>query len=183
MAFSLVIFWALALTGRAVFGPTAPRPVLPLLGLTVIYSIFVGGSYLYAGLPVYVPLILMGLLACFGAWRSWHTLARDGQYMGVALLFLSPLILLALVVNEPLWDDFTHWLVSAQYLIWEGHLPTADSPVLNHSHQSYPYARALLHAWVDRNLGDFNITVQGVFNIFFASTLFIMGAPMAELFT
>jgi hypothetical protein len=173
LAFSLVIFWALALTGRAVFGPAAPRPVLPLLGLTVIYSLFVGGSYLYASLPVYVPLILMGLLACFGAWRSWHTLARDSQYMGVALLFLSPLILLALVVNEPMWDDFTHWLVSAQYLIREGHLPTADSPVLNHTHQSYPYARALLHAWVDRHLGDFNITVQGVFNIFFASTLLL----------
>ncbi|MDC3286231.1 hypothetical protein OAV67_01070 [Alphaproteobacteria bacterium] len=115
----------------------------------------------------------MGMLACFGVWRSRQTFAQDSLYMGVALLFLSPLIFLALVVNEPLWDDFTHWLVSAQYLIREGHLPTADSPVLNHSHQSYPYARALLHAWVDRTLGDFNITVQGVFNIFFGSTLLL----------
>jgi hypothetical protein len=173
LAVSLVIFWALALSGRAVFGPAAPRPVLSLLGLTVIYGLFVVGSYLYPGLSVYAPLILMAVLACFGFWRSRHIFTQDSLYMAVALVLVSPLILLALVVNEPLWDDFTHWLVSAQYLIREGHLPTADSVVLNHAHPSYPYARALLHAWVDGVLGSFNITIQGVFNIFFASTLLL----------
>ena len=72
LAVSLVIFWALALSGRAVFGPAAPRPVLSLLGLTVIYGLFVVGSYLYPGLSVYAPLILMAVLACFGLWRSRH---------------------------------------------------------------------------------------------------------------
>ena len=173
LAFSLVIFWALALTGRAVFGPAAPRPVLPLLGLTVIYSLFVVSSYFHPGLSIYAPLILMAVLACLGLWRSRDIIVKDSLYMGIALMLMSPLILLALVVNEPLWDDFTHWLVSAQYLIREGHLPTADSIVLNHSHPSYPYARALLHAWVDRVSSGFNITVQGVFNIFFASSLLL----------
>ena len=172
-AASFIIFWALALSARAVFGPTAPRPVLPLLGLTVIYSLFVVSSYLYVGLSIYAPLILMVLLACVGLWRSRYVLVQDSIYMVVALILVSPLILLALVVNEPLWDDFTHWLVSAQYLIREGHLPTFDSIVINHSHPSYPYARALLHAWVDGVSGGFNITVQGVFNIFFVSSLLL----------
>ena len=168
-----IIFWALNLAGRAIFGVAAPRAVLALLGLTVIYALFVIGSFLSPGLSIQLPLILLGLLTIFGAWRSRDIFLQDSLYMIAALMLVSPLILLALVVNEPLWDDYTHWLVSAKFLVREGHLPTADNVVLNHSHPSYPYARALLHAWVNGVAGGFSINVQGLFNIFFASTLLL----------
>jgi hypothetical protein len=57
-AASFIIFWVLALLAWAVFGPAAPRPVLPLLGLTVIHSLFVVSSYLYAGLSIYAHALL-----------------------------------------------------------------------------------------------------------------------------
>ncbi len=173
LSLGFMIFWALNLAGRAVFGVAAPRAVLAILGLTVIYALFVIGSFLSPGLSIQLPLFLLGLLAIFGAWRSRNIVLQDSFYMMAALMFVSPLILLALVVNEPLWDDYTHWLVSAQFLIREGHMPTADTVVVNNSHPSYPYARALLHAWVNGISGGFSINVQGLFNIFFASTLLL----------
>ena len=57
-AASFIIFWVLALLAWAVFGPAAPRPVLPLLGLTVIHSLFVVSSHLYAGLSIYAHALL-----------------------------------------------------------------------------------------------------------------------------
>ena len=173
MGLSFVLFWALWLSGRATFGVAAPRAVLPILGLTIIYVLFIIGSTISPGLSLTMPLLLLAVLAAIGLWRSRYIALQDAVYLVAALLFVSPLILLALVVNEPMWDDFTHWLVSAQYLFREGHLPTRDNMILNSSHPSYPYARALLHAWVNGVSGEFTINVQGLFNIFFASTLLL----------
>lgn len=170
------VFWLLILSGRGIFGSRAPLPILPLLSLTVVYVFFVMGSVLAPGLSIHIPLYLLFGLACVGVFRSSRRqFLSDAFDVSVGLMMMGPLIWLALVVNQAQWDDYTHWLVSAQYLLQEGHLPTADTPVLNHSHPSYPWARAMLHAWVNSQTGSLTINVQGVFNILFASTLLLWG--------
>ena len=83
-----------------------------------------------------------------------------------------PLTALAIVVHEPLWDDMTHWLVSAQFLFRQNHLPTDSHPIVNSSQAIYPYARAMLHAWVNSANGNFTINVQGIFNCLFLASTF-----------
>ena len=169
---AVVIFFALHFVGRAVLGGRAPSPILPMIGLAVIYCAFVAASYLLPGLPLIAPFLLLVVLAGIGFFRCRKTWIVDSTNLAISVLAGMPLTALAIVVYEPLWDDMTHWLVSAQFLFRQSHLPTADEPIINSSHAIYPYARAMLHAWVNSVNGNFTVNVQGIFNCLFLSSTF-----------
>ena len=173
---SVGLFWLLTLAGRGLLGEKAPLPVLALASLTVVYFFFVIGSLLLSGFSVYFPIIPMVVLATISFFRTpFHVLLRDTGHSAAALLILSPMIWLAIVVNQATWDDYSHWLVSAQYLLHKGHLPLAEIPVFNHSHPSYPWARSLIHAWVNSYTGSLSINVGSLFNVLFSGTLLLWG--------
>ena len=169
---AVVIFFALHFVGRAVLGGRAPSPILPTIGLAVIYCAFVAASYLLPGLPLIAPFLLLVVLAGIGFFRCRKTWIVDSTNLAISVLAGMPLTALAIVVYEPLWDDMTHWLVSAQFLFRQSHLPTAVEPIINSSHAIYPYARAMLHAWVNSVNGNFTVNVQGIFNCLFLSSTF-----------
>ena len=169
---AVVIFFALHFVGRAVLGGRAPSPILPTIGLAVIYCAFVAASYLLPGLPLIAPFLLLVVLAGIGFFRCRKTWIVDSTNLAISVVAGMPLTALAIVVYEPLWDDMTHWLVSAQFLFRQSHLPTAVEPIINSSHAIYPYARAMLHAWVNSVNGNFTVNVQGIFNCLFLSSTF-----------
>ena len=174
--YSLAIFMFLTIAGRGLLGKKAVLPILPIASLTFIYFIFVIGSVLNSGLSVYSPILILAFFSIIAVVRApLQIIVRDILYSGIALFFVSPLIWLALVVNQGQWDDYTHWLVSAQYLLREGHLPVAETIVLNHSTPSYPWARAMLHAWVNSQTTSFSFNVQPLFNVLFCSSLLLWG--------
>ena len=175
---SVLLFWLLICAGRGLLGKKAHLPILPLCSLTSVYFFFVLGSVLSPGFSVFIPFFLLLILACVGLLRVPIGLTlSDMGYSVLGLLILSPLIWLALVINQAQWDDYTHWLVSARYLFKAGHLPVSEIPVLNHSTPSYPWARAMLHAWVNSQISDFSFKIQPLFNLLFASSL-LMWAPV-----
>ena len=170
---AFLIFVCLHFTGRAVLGPKAFAPIMPIIGLSAIYFSFVALSYVLPGLSLLIPFILLIFLVFIGVLRSSDVWRDDLISLIMGVLVCAPLLALAVVVNEPLWDDMTHWLVFAQYLSKETHLPVAGVPIINNSHPMYPYARAMLHAWVNIAQGQFTINVQGVFNCLFLSSTFL----------
>jgi len=169
---ALVIFFALHFVGRAVLGGRAPTPILPVIGLAVVYFAFVAGSYLVPGLSLIAPFLLLILLAGTGVVRHREGWLSDFTHLATSVAVGMPLTALAIVVYEPLWDDMTHGLVSSQFLFRHHHLPTATEPIVNSSHAIYPYARAMLHAWVNSVNGDFTVNVQGIFNCLFLASTF-----------
>jgi hypothetical protein len=178
---SLVIYTALLFAGRAITNTRAPLAVQPAIGLTAVYAFFVVGSFASTGFSIWFPFGLLVALAALGIWRRRRYLFEELTHIAFSIIFLLPLCLLAVVVNNPMWDDFSQWLPSAQYLFREGHFPTLAEPALNHAAQSYPYSRALLHAWVNSFTGDFTINVQGLFNILFASSLLLWAEPLTTM--
>lgn len=173
---SILLFWSLTLAGRGLLGEKAPLPVLALAALTVIYFFFVIFSLLLPGFSVYFPIIpMVGLVVASFIRIPFKVFIRDTGQTAAALLILSPLIWLAIVVNQATWDDYSHWLVSAHYLLHEGHLPLAEMPVLNHGSPSYPWARSMLHAWVNTYNGSISINVGSLFNVLFSGTLLLWG--------
>jgi hypothetical protein len=165
-------FVLLQLGGRGLLGRQASLPTLSVCSLTAIYFFFVIGSYVYTAFSASIPMILLCILAVVGILRAGlHLIAQDLLYMAIPVLILFPLIWLATVINQAQWDDYTHWLVSANYLLTHDHLPTFEKPVINHSHPTYPWARAMLHSWVNKFSDGFTINVQPIFNVLFSSTL------------
>lgn len=169
----LLVFLMLHFAGRAVTGPKGFAPTMPLIGLVLVYSVFVLGSLAFSKFSIFFPFYGLIALTAIGLARARSEIVMDAMMVCVGVLITFPLIVLALGVNEPLWDDMTHWLVAGQYLFREGHLPTLDLPALNHVHPIYPWARALLHAWVANFNFGFTINVSGVFNCLFMSSTFL----------
>ena len=171
-AAALIIFFALHFAGRAVLGARVHSPILPMIGLAVVYYAFVAASYLSSGLSLIAPFLLLLALAGIGFVRCREVWLSDIVHLATSVLVGMPLTALAILVYEPLWDDMTHWLVSAQFLFRQHHLPTEIQPIVNSSHAIYPYARAMLHAWVNSVNGNFTVNVQGIFNCLFLASTF-----------
>lgn len=177
---SIIVYVGLFFAGRAFTGPKPIQAVQVLIGLLALYIFFVTGSVISAGFSVLNTLFFFILLTMVGVWRSKSFLFEDCRSIAISIAFVTPLLWLALVKNNPLWDDYSHWLPSAQFLFNYGHLPTLQEPVINNAHPSYPYARALIHTFVNLGMDTFIMNVQGVFNILFASSLLLWAKPLLQ---
>lgn len=178
---SIIVYVGLFFAGRAFTGPKAIQAVQVFIGLLALYIFFVTGSVISAGFSALNTLFFLILLTLIGVWRSKSFLFEDCKSLAISIAFVAPLLCLALVKNNPLWDDYSHWLPSAQFLFNHGHLPTLQEPVINNAHPSYPYARALIHTFVNLGMENFLMNVQGVFNILFASSLLLWAKPLLQL--
>ncbi len=169
----LVIYLMLHFTGRAVLGSKGFAPCMPLIGLAAIYILLVIGSLLIFEFQTLILFFFFTLTTIVGVVRSKTQIKHDLGLLASSLLVATPMLMLATVSNEPLWDDMTHWLVGAQYIFREGHLPTSELPAINHVHPIYPWARAMLHAWANTVNSKFSINPGGIFNVMFFSSLFL----------
>ena len=68
------------------------------------------------------PFLLLLALAGIGFVRCREAWLSDSVNLATSVAVGMPLTALAIVVYEPLWDDMTHWLVSAQFLFEQNHL-------------------------------------------------------------
>ena len=181
IALTILIFICLFFSGRAITGPRAIQPIQAFIGLLTVYLFFIFNSALFTGFLVIYALIFLLFLTCVGLWKCREHLLSDSLTLASSIMFIAPLLWLAVVNNNPLWDDYTHWLPSAQYLLKYGHLPTLQEPVINHATPAYPYSRALLHTFVNLGTDKLMMNVQGLFNILFASSLLLWAGPFLAI--
>ncbi len=181
IALSILVFLCLFFAGRAVTGSKTLQAIQIFIGLLAVYVFFIIGSVFSAGFSVINALVFLILLSLIGIWRSRKIIWEESIFLFFSIAFVTPLLWLAVVLNNPQWDDYSHWLPSAQFLLNYGHLPTLQEAVINNAHPSYPYARALLHTWVNLGMGNFVMNVQGVFNVLFASSLLLWAKPILHL--
>jgi hypothetical protein len=181
IALSILVFLCLFFAGRAVTGPKTLQAIQIFIGLLAVYVFFIIGSVFSAGFSVINALVFLILLSLIGVWRCKNSLVDDLISLAFSIAFVTPLLWLAVVMNNPQWDDYTNWLPSAQFLFKHGHLPTLQEPVINHATPSYPYSRAMLHTFVNLSMGSFIMNVQGVFNVLFASSLLLWAKPLIKI--
>jgi hypothetical protein len=114
---------------------------------------------------VLLALVLIALL--------WSRAARIplalGEWGRLVLLSL-PLLLVVCPMQPSQWDELSHWLPNARYLLDIQHFPGAGRPASVSVHAGYPYAMPLAVYWVamaDRVIGIKNwaMGTAPVFNV------------------
>lgn len=173
LIFSIATYVLLFLAGRAVLKQNSPIALYAPVGLAVSYSFFIFFSLFFAKFSALGPFYAVVCLAVFGCVKRKKGLKFEITLLSVSMAMLAPLIYLAVINNNPLWDDFTNWLPPARYLFEYNHLPTLDNPDVTHVTKTYPFLRAMFHAWVAKFSGTFNLNVQGVLNMLLAGSFLV----------
>jgi len=108
----------------------------------------------------------LGLLAVAGAavalWRR-QTLAPAG--LGRMALLALPLVALAATMRPSQWDEFSHWLEAADYLLRTDGFPGPGRPPMGGDYPAYPYGFPLLHYLAGRIGGGLIETTGPVVNL------------------
>jgi hypothetical protein len=173
LIFSITTYLLLFLAGRAVLKQNSPVALYAPVGLAISYLFFIFFSLVFNKFSATVPFYAMICVALLGCLKRKKGLKFEIKLFSVSLTMLVPLIYLAVINNNPLWDDFTNWLPPARYLLEYNHLPTLDNQDVTHVTQSYPFLRAMFHAWVAKFLGTFNLNIQGVLNMLLAGSFLL----------
>lgn len=181
LIFSITTYLLLFLAGRAVLKRDSPIALYAPVGLAVSYLFFIFCSLFFAKFSATVPFYAVVCFAAFGCLKRKKGLKFELALFSVSIAMLLPLIYLAVINNNPLWDDFTNWLPPARYLFEYNHLPTLDIPDVTHVTQTYPFLRAMFHAWVAKFSGTFNLNVQGVLNMLLAGSFLVWAHELKKV--
>lgn len=173
LMFSISTYLVLFLAGRAILHQNSPIALNAPAGLAVGYSFFIVLSLFFPEFNVTLPFYAVFFLAVVGCFKRMKGLKFEMMMFSTSLAMLAPLIYLSVINNNPLWDDFTNWLPPARYVSEFSYLPTLDNPDLTRSTLNYPFSRAMFHAWIAKFSGEFNLNVQGVLNMLFASSFLL----------
>jgi hypothetical protein len=180
VAVGLVLWIGLAgigylVTGRdrlveanAFFGWAAVSALFTIIGVVI------PGSFLILS-------IVVGLLALAGialALKRGDGLFISGSWR-IAVL-ASPLLLIAGAMDPSQWDEFSHWLPAARFLIASNGFPTADHTFEGFA--GYPYAWPFLMYLGGRLAGGFLNNVGYQLNVLMLLTFALFALRMAFAF-
>lgn len=130
----------------------------------VIFTFTLAGSLgITRFTAVALCLALAGLIAGIAVWRRDKRLAAAGTLQIV--LLAAPLIAIATSMIPTQWDEFTHWLPNARYLLEFDSVPRADLPENPAVMESYPYAIPLVMFMASRLLGYMAVNASAIFSL------------------
>ena len=80
---------------------------------------------------------------------------QDGEGLWRVIVLTAPLFLLIVGMTASQWDEFSHWLPNAAYLIHYDGFPASDKPPSPSGLPGYPYGTALITYMTSRLTGVF----------------------------
>lgn len=152
--------------GAWVGGPARRVEADLIYGWAVVILVFtVAGSLGITRFTIVAALLgCAALVAGLAAWRRDRRLLPAGAAR-IALLAL-PLIAIATTMIPTQWDEFTHWLPNARYLLEFDSVPRADLPKSPAVMESYPYAVPLVMFMASRITGFMTLNASAIFSLF-----------------
>ncbi len=170
------------------------------LGLAAIGSAFTNTKGLTAGTPYYGWGLVTALYTFLGVftgisftWLAWFLFAvtvgcgiflvrRHGVEIlrrPVMIFALSlPLVALVAAMSASQWDEFSHWLPSARYLLVADGFPNAADPQTGASFPAYPYGWPVLVFMGSLVSGGLHENIGPLLNLF---ALFTFGIAMLDV--
>ena len=106
LIFSITTYLSLFLAGRAVLKQNSPVALYAPVGLAISYLFFIVFSLVFSKFSATVPFYAMVCVALLGCLKRKKGLKFELKLFSVSLTMLVPLIYLAVINNNPLWDDF-----------------------------------------------------------------------------
>ncbi|MCP5370568.1 MAG: hypothetical protein H6907_02450 [Hyphomicrobiales bacterium] len=160
-----VVWLGLAALGGLVGGRRRLRELDPLLGWALVSAVFTAGGTL-TGVPFRYLALVLAAAAVAGAVAA---LRRDRALVPAAALRTAvlalPLLALTSAMAASQWDEFSHWLPTARYLLLADGFPDAAAPKTGASYPAYPYAWPFLSYLVGRVAGTFVENAGAVLNV------------------
>lgn len=168
----------LAGLGAAAAGPHRQAPADIVVGCGIAGLLFTAYGSL-AALPftyLFLAVLLAAPVAFYAAWKRGGPLAAAG-WVKVLLLTL-PLWLLVAAMAPSQWDEFSHWLLSARYLVDHDLFPGVGRPTAIQDYPAYPYGVPLISYLASRLARHFVDNAGPLFNVLL---LLSFGLQMAAL--
>lgn len=168
----------LAGLGAAVAGPHRQAPADIVVGnglLGLLFALFgVLTPLPFTGL--FIALLLAAPVAFLVAWRRGGPVISAGWIKVLVLTF--PLWILVAAMTPSQWDEFSHWLLAARYLVDYDVFPGIGTPPPVQQFPAYPYGVPLITYMASRIARHFVENAGPMFNILL---LLSFGLQMMEL--
>ncbi len=139
--FAFMVGWAIVVVALTVPGVLLQAPFRPVMTALAVIAGAAGFALYHRRRPPWPR----------GAWRAW--------------VLAAPLLLLAAAMQASQWDEFSHWLPSAAFLIEIGHFPDAAIPETGATFPGYPYAWPIVLALASHVTGTLLEGAGPVFNV------------------
>jgi hypothetical protein len=101
--------------------------------------------------------------------------------LGRTLILALPMIWLAGCMMLSQWDEFTHWMPNARYLLEHHTLPGAGNPPSPSGLPGYPYGLAYVVYLTSRIVGFLAENATPVFNVILLATLAVLVGRMIQM--
>jgi hypothetical protein len=163
---TLVVWIGLSFIGRAVAGKGALVEASPFYGWAVVTVLFTLGGVFLA-----VPFTWLSIvIAVLAVGSAIYVRGRDGYLIPPIFLKLfvlsAPLWLVASAMVASQWDEFSHWLPSAQFLLDTDGFPDSGNKVTGASFPAYPYGWPILMYLSAKLAGGFLENAGALLNLF-----------------
>jgi len=161
----LGVCFGLAVIGAAVGGRDRYRPADLICGWAVIVTVFT-----LVGIVTPLPFTYLAIaFLCLAIASAVYVWRRDGQLiplMAVKILVLTgPLLFLLSAMTPSQWDEYSHWLLAARYLVDFDGFPGPGMPVAMMDFPGYPYGSPLITYLVSQAAGHFVENTGAVFHV------------------
>jgi hypothetical protein len=160
------VWLGLSVIGSAVGGRRSVTITAPFLGWAVVVSVMTIFG-VFTSLPFSTLTIGLGFIAIAS---GIYVYRRDGRLIDPVILKLLvltlPLWLLTAAMDASQWDEFSHWLPSAQFLLDYNGFPNKTVPITGASFPAYPYGWPMLSYFSGFLAGHFLENAGAVLNLF-----------------
>ena len=134
----------------------------------------------FTTVPFTIPgfvILITGVVSLGLVWR------RDGRILapglGKTLILATPLFVMVAAMAASQWDEFSHWLPSARYLIEVDRFPDAASPQTGASFPAYPYGWPFITYLASLLTGGLIENAGAIFNILLLAGFGVAAAGLA----
>ena len=179
MASLLGIAFLIASLGAVAAGPNR-RPEGDLIfGWAVVSSVFTvfGTLNLTSFTTIAFGLGVLSFAALILVWRRQDRVGPSGAWK--AAILAMAMILLAAAMIPSQWDDLTHWLPNARYLLEQDAFPGSGLPKSLSTFPAYPYGVALITYLASRVAGLMVDSATSMFNILLVASYGMLIARIA----
>ncbi len=169
----------IASLGAIAAGPNRRSESDLIFGWAVVSSVFtvIGTLKVFSFTHIAFGLGVLSVLTLFLLWRRQERIGPQSAWK--AVLLILPMLFLAAAMIPSQWDDLTHWLPNARYLLEQDTFPNSGLPKSTSTFPAYPYGVALITYLASKLAGHMVDTATALFNVLLVASYGLLVARIA----
>ena len=150
-----------------------------IFGWAVVSSVFTvfGTLKFFSFTMIAFGLGALSIAALIVLWRRQDRIGPTGAWKAAILVLAMILLAAAMIPSQ--WDDLTHWLPNARYLLEQDAFPGTGLPKSPSNFPAYPYGVALITYLASRLVGLMVESATSMFNILLVTSYGLLIARIA----